>query len=174
MANHTPPPGDPVPPGDPYAAPKVPPHDPVSGNPYASGPPPAGGMPPHQQGYPGQPGHPGPYPPAGPPLSPGDERTWSLVSHLSFFVLSVLGPLIVMLTMGKRSDLVRRQSVEALNFQLTMVIVMVVSIPLMFVIIGILTFFAAMVAGMVMSVIAAVQISNGVDYRYPLTLRMVT
>lgn len=161
MADHTPPPDDSVPSGDPYSsAPKVPPGQPSPGNPYTS-------QPPFGQ-------QPGPYPAGQAPLAPGEERTWVLVSHLSFFVLSVLGPLIVMLVFGKRSEYVRRQSMEALNFHLTVLIACVVSIPLMFVLIGFLTFFAALVYGMVMSVIAAVQISNGVDFRYPATLRLIS
>ena len=177
MANHTPPPDGPASSGDPYSAPKVPPQDPVAGNPYASAQPP-GGIPPYQA--PGQPGPhppqgmaPGPYPPGQAPLTPSEERTWALVSHLSFFVLSVFGPLIVMLTMGKRSHFVRTQAVEALNFHLVILIATAISVPLMFVLIGFLTLLAAVGYGAVMSVIAAIKISEGVDYRYPLTLRMV-
>lgn len=175
--NHTPPPDDSVPSGDPYAAPKVSPQDPVTNNPYASPPPggaPSGGVPPGGMPPYAQQGQPGGYPAVQPPLTPSEERTWALVSHLSFFVLSVIGPLIVMLTFGKRSQFVRTQAVEALNFHLTLLIVFLVSFPLMFVLIGFATFFAALVLGVVMTVIAAVKISDGVDFRYPVTLRMIT
>lgn len=173
MSHHTPPPDGPVPPGDPHhGTPKTPPPRPTPGNPYADSPPyqqpgdPYANQPP----YPQQPGH----PVAQPPLSPADERTWALISHLSFFVLSVFGPLIVMLVFGSRSEYVRRQSVEALNFHLTVAIALVASLPLMFLFIGFLTFAAALVYGMVMSVIAAVRLSDGADYHYPVTLRMIT
>lgn len=108
------------------------------------------------------------------PLRPDEERMWTMLSHLSFFVLSVLGPLIIMLTLGKRSELVRRQATEALNFHLVVLIVAVVSTPLMLILVGFLTFFAALIGGMAFSVIAAVQAYNGAEYRYPFTYRFVS
>lgn len=170
---HTPPPEDARPPGGPYGTPKTPPGQTAPGteNPYTTPP----QYPPHPQGSPYQQGpyQPG-HPAAQPPLAPGEERNWALAAHLSFFVLSVIGPLIVLLVFGKRSAFVRVQSTEALNFHLTLLIACLVSIPLMFLVIGFVTFFAALIYGMVMSVIAAVRISDGFDYRYPLNFRMVS
>ena len=94
--------------------------------------PPAGQQPPGQYGQPGQHGQPGrPYHydqpsqyGAGPTQ---DELTWGSAAHWSalvaaFVALAFLGPLIVMLTKGNESAYVRRQAVESLNFQLSILI----------------------------------------------------
>ena len=96
-----------------------------------------------------------------------------MLAHLSFFVLSIIGPLIIMLTKGKESAYVRDQSVEALNFHITMVIAVVVSFILIFVVIGIFTLIASFVAGVVFTIMAAVATNRGETYRYPVNLRLV-
>lgn len=129
----------------------------------------------------------GPRPPA--PLSPGDARTWSVLSHLSPILtvllgLSFLGPLVVYLVLRDRSDIVRRHSAEALNFQLSLLVYAVVGglatgilamvtfgiavVPLIFLVP------AAVVAVVVFMVIAAIRAGEDRDYRYPLTLRLVS
>jgi len=87
--------------------------------------------------------------------------------------LSFLGPLIVMVTQGNKSAWVRRQAVESLNFQLSMLIYAVVSAVLILVLIGIFLLIAVGLAALIMPIIASVKVSNGEDYRYPLTIRMV-
>ena len=66
-------------------------------------------------------------PPPGPRLGPGDERTWATAAHWSALVaacvaLAFLGPLVVLLAKGNESPWVRRNAVESLNFQLSMLI----------------------------------------------------
>ena len=62
---------------------------------------------------------------------------------------------------------------EALNFQLTMTLAALVSIPLMLVLVGFVTLMVSAVLMVVMPIVAAVRTANGVDYRYPLTIRFV-
>ena len=62
---------------------------------------------------------------------------------------------------------------EALNFQLTMTLAVLVSIPLMLILVGVVTLFVAATLMVVMPIVAAVRTVNGVDYRYPLTVRFV-
>ncbi|MGH8867607.1 MAG: DUF4870 domain-containing protein [Actinomycetes bacterium] len=167
------------------------PQQPGTPGPGAQPPPPAGApQPPPQSGPLGtppgaqQPGTPGPgaQPPPewgapgwGPSAaeSTSDERTWALLTHLSYFVIALIGPLIVMLTKGKESPFVRHHAVEALNFHLTLLIAVIVSALLIFVIIGIFTMIAALIVGVVYTIIAAIAASRGELYRYPLTIRMV-
>src|SRR5215831_6623584 len=99
-------------------------------------------------GYPGT-GHSGATPtqqdspsPAPQPLSASDERTWAIAAHLSSFVaayvaLGLLGPLTVMLIAGPRSAFVRRHAVEALNFNISVLIYVAVAAVLSLVLIGI-------------------------------------
>jgi uncharacterized protein len=98
---------------------------------------------------------------------------WALLAHLSYFVLAIIAPLIIMLTVGKTSPFVRRHSTEALNFHLSLLIYAVVSLVLIIVVIGIFLLIAVAVFGVVMTIIAAIKAAQGEDYHYPLTIRLV-
>jgi uncharacterized Tic20 family protein len=108
-----------------------------------------------------------------PPAQQSDETMWALLSHLSYFVLSLIGPLIIMLVCGDQRPYARAHAVEALNFHITVLIGVVASVILMFVIIGFFTFFAILIAGAVFAILATIKASQGEGYRYPLTLRLV-
>jgi len=114
------------------------------------------------------------YPGTQPPLSPSDERLWALLAHLSIFVLSIIGPILILVLLGPRSAFVSDQSKEALNFHITVLIAGVVSFLLCFVLIGFVLLPIVIVGSMVLGVIAALQANQGIPYRYPLTLRLVS
>ena len=140
-------------------------------DPFAAGPqaPPAQGYGPPPQGY----GPPQGWQPApGGPVS-SDDTTWALLAHLSYFVLGLIGPLVIFLVKKDSSPFVRQHSAEALNFHITIMLASIVSFVLMLVLIGFLTLFAVIIAGAVYSVIAAIAANRGQSYRYPLTLRLV-
>ena len=65
------------------------------------------------------------------------------------------------------------QAKEALNFQITVTIAMVISIILMIVIIGGILAPIVGVINLVFCIIAAVKANNGEAYRYPFTLRLI-
>jgi len=111
-------------------------------------------------------------------LSPGDERTWGMLAHLSallglFITIPFLGPLIVYLVYRDRSAYVRRQSAEALNFNISIAIYFIVSAILWLVIIGIFLSIALFVYWLVEVIIASVAANRGEEHRYPLTIRFV-
>jgi uncharacterized Tic20 family protein len=63
---------------------------------------------------------------------------------------------------------------ESLNFQITATIAALISIPLCFVLIGFLLLMIIGVGALVLSIMAAVKVSNGnYDYKYPFTLRLL-
>ena len=117
---------------------------------------------------------PPPYAGTEPPLSPADERLWALLAHLSIFVLSIIGPILILVLLGKRSAFVADQAREALNFHITVLIAGLVSFVLCFVLIGFVLLPIVIVGSMVLGVIAALQANQGIPYRYPLTLRLVS
>ncbi len=168
------PPAAPQPSGYPPPAPPPPPGYPP---PQAGYPPQQPGYPPQQPGYPPQ--QPG-YPPQQPGYPPQEDTTWSVLAHLTMPIslavglTFIFGPLLIMLIAGPQRPLARANAVEALNFQLTMLIGIIVSIPLIFVIIGILTLPIIIIGGIVLSILAAVAASRREVYRYPLTIRMVS
>ena len=137
------------------------PHDPLDASPENVAPPPPGYVPPAYAG-------------TEPPLSPSDERLWALLAHLSIFVLSIIGPILILVLLGTRSAFVADQAREALNFHITVLIAGLVSFLLCFVLIGFVLLPIVIVGSMVLGVIAALQANQGIPYRYPLTLRLVS
>ena len=130
-----------------------------------------------------------PYPPQGPMMRPDDERTWAGAAHWSALVgaavaLAFLGPLVVLMAKGNQSPWVRRNAVESLNFQLSMliygfvgtilgVVVAVVTLGIgLLLLVPLALAFAAV--WIVCTIIAAVKANSGEEYRYPLTIRMVS
>lgn len=113
------------------------------------------------------------------PLSAESERGWAVGTHLSSLVaayvaLGFLGPLTIMLTVGERSALVRRHAVEALNFNLSWLLYLVVAGVLCVILVGIPILVALGVAYLVCVVLATVEANRGGEYRYPLTIRFVS
>lgn len=166
-----------VPPQDPFEPARGDGPPPGQGAPQGYGPPQGSGPP---QGY-GPPGYGAPGfgpPPTSPPewgpRQGGEDVTWAVLVHLSFFVLGIIGPIVVMLTKGKESGWVREHAVEALNFHLTVLIASIVSGLLILVLIGIILLPVVIVGAMVLTVIAAVAASRGERYRYPMNIRMVS
>ena len=118
-------------------------------------------------------------PPSQPHGLTPDERTWGGAAHWSalvaaFVALAFLGPLLVMLVKGNESTWVRRQAVESLNFQLSVLVYAIVAFVLVFVLVGFLLLPLVGLFWLIFTIIGSVKASNGDDYRYPLTLRMVS
>ncbi|MGN0065674.1 MAG: DUF4870 domain-containing protein [Nocardioides sp.] len=106
-------------------------------------------------------------------MTPSDENTWSALGHFGGIILGFVAPLIVMLVKGPESPRVRSQAVEALNFQISMMIYMFVSAILTIVLVGIIGIIVFGLMLLICSILAGVKALNGEDYRYPLTIRMV-
>ncbi|MDV3437155.1 DUF4870 domain-containing protein [Stenotrophomonas sp. C2852] len=107
--------------------------------------------------------------------APADQRTMALAAHLLGIFTGFIGALIIWLInkddAGKA--FVTDQAKEALNFQITVTIAMVISIILMIVIIGGILAPIVGVINLVFCIIAAVKANNGEAYRYPFTLRLI-
>ena len=114
------------------------------------------------------------------PMSPASERQWSLFLHLSSFSSylgvpfgSIVGPLVMWLIKKDQSAYVDANGKEALNFHLSMLLYLIISIPLVFVGIGLITILVIPILEIVFTIIAAVKASEGQFYRYPLAIRMI-
>jgi len=119
-------------------------------------------------------------PPASPPpsggeqpLSQSDERLWAVLAQLSGILISFIGPLLVMLIFGPRSAFVKKESTEALNFQITVAIAYVIGFVLTLVVVGIFIVMAVWVVSLVFMILAALKNKDGVDYRYPVCIRFI-
>ena len=107
------------------------------------------------------------------PLSDSDARLWAMLGQLSGIILGFVGSLIIMLVFGPRSAFVKKESTEALNFQITVTIAYVVSFILTFILIGFVLFLAVWILNIVFCIIAGMKNNQGLEYRYPLTFRFV-
>ncbi len=155
-------------------SPQDPQHDPTRPDPTQQ--PPTGGYVPQPQ--PGPPGH--PVQPPGYAAAPtSEERTWALVAHVgtlvaAWFAMGFVCPLVIMLIKGNESPFVRRHAVESLNFQISLLIYLVVSAVLVLLVVGIFMLIALGIFALVVIIMATIAASNGQDYRYPLTIRLVS
>ncbi|MFZ8979465.1 MAG: DUF4870 domain-containing protein [Candidatus Nanopelagicales bacterium] len=115
-----------------------------------------------------------PVPPVGPqPMSDSDARLWAMLGQLSGILLGFIGPLIVMLVFGPRNAFVKKESTEALNFQITVLIGYLIGFVLTLIIIGIFVIIAIGIASIIFIIIAAIKNNQGIEYRYPVCIRFV-
>jgi uncharacterized Tic20 family protein len=105
-----------------------------------------------------------------------DDRNWGMIGHLSAlaafiapFLGGVLGPLIVYLVKRDQSAFAADAAKEALNFNITVAIGYAICGCLAIVFIGI----PLWIAWLVLVIVAGVRASEGVQYRYPATIRFV-
>ena len=107
------------------------------------------------------------------PMSDSDARLWAMLGQLGGIILGFIGPLIVMLVFGPRNAFVKKESTEALNFQITVLIGYLVSFVLLFVGIGLILLPIVLLFNLVFCIIAAMKNNQGIEYRYPINIRFV-
>lgn len=115
-----------------------------------------------------------------------DEKTWAALVHAAAFAGLViplfgflLGPLIVWLAKRDNLPLVDDQGREAVNFQLTMVLIALLGffvillgawliLPLFIPLGGLL-----LITNVILTIVATVQASEGKRYRHPVCIRFI-
>jgi uncharacterized Tic20 family protein len=108
-----------------------------------------------------------------------DARMWGMLAHLSALAGvaipfgSLIGPIVVWQIKKNEFPFADEQGKEAVNFQITAFIALVVSFMLMFVLIGFLLLTIVLIADLVFTIIAAVKANNGEHYRYPVSIRFI-
>ena len=114
-------------------------------------------------------------------MSPQDEKTWSVLAHLSVLLLLVglmpFGALLIWLIYKDRSEKVRFHALQALWYQIAWVVILVVysivAVLLSIVTLGIAAIvlvpiaFVIGVVPLIHGCYAAYQVSQGIEYRYP-------
>jgi uncharacterized Tic20 family protein len=117
-----------------------------------------------------------------PTISPGEERTWGMLGHVcaiaamvfSAGLLGFLGSLAIFVLFKDRGPFVRAHAANSLNVQITMLIWLIISIPLILALgLGLLTLFAAPIVAFVLHVVGAVKAYQGEWWNPPLTPRFV-
>ena len=114
-------------------------------------------------------------PPTPSGTAPQEDRTIGLLTHLSGIIAGFIVPLIIWLINKDKPEKswLTDQSKEALNFQITLLIVYVIGIILSVILIGALINLLAWIACIVFSIIAGLAANKGEAYRYPFALRLI-
>jgi uncharacterized Tic20 family protein len=125
-------------------------------------------------------GQPYPQATAVAPASGLSVNNWMMLCHLSALagllipsLGHLLGPLVVWLVKKDELPQVDVEGKESLNFQISMTIYMLISSALIWVLIGIPMLVIVALTDIVLTLIAATKASQGVMYRYPLTIRFL-
>ena len=107
------------------------------------------------------------------------ERNWAMLCHLSAFAMfffpfgGIIGPLICWLTRRDESSWVNINGKASLNFQLSMLLYIVLAIPLCFILIGIPIVMILGTLKVICVIIASVKAPKGELFRYPLVIPFI-
>jgi len=102
-----------------------------------------------------------------------DARTWAMLCHLLAIFTGFIAPLIIWLIKKDEDPFIDSQGKEALNFQITVAIAMVISGLLCFACIGFFLAPAVAIVDIVFCVLATIKVNNGQAYRYPVSIRFI-
>jgi uncharacterized protein len=128
-----------------------------------------------------------------PPLSPSDERTWSLLTHLLSMFFGFIPALVFYLIYKDRGPFVRAHSVTEWNFQLTLLIASFAGFlvafgsvfgsiavddggappPFGLFFLGYFLILGIDVLRIIFGIIASIAANRGQFYRYPIAIRFV-
>lgn len=102
------------------------------------------------------------------------DKTLGILVHIGGIFFSWLAPLVLFLVKKDSGDkFTIDNSREALNFQITVLIMYIGCFILSFVLIGIFLFWVVMLGNLILSIMAAVKASDGLVYHYPMTIRLI-
>jgi uncharacterized Tic20 family protein len=108
-----------------------------------------------------------------------DDRMWGMLCHIGgligvFFPPgNIIIPLVIWLIKKDQSWFVDDQGKEAVNFQISLTLYSIISAILIIVLIGLVLLGVLWLFGVIFSIIAAIKANEGVQYRYPLTIRFI-
>lgn len=114
-------------------------------------------------------------------LDPAQERQWGMIAHLAPLVamvfsagtLGFVGSIVIYIMYKDKGPFVRAHAANSVNVQIMTGIVLLVSLPLMLVLIGFITFPLAILVAFVLHIIGAAKANGGQWWQPPLTPRFV-
>ncbi len=117
--------------------------------------------------------------PAAPATPSGDATTFGMLCHLlalTGYIIpfgNIIGPLVVWMMKKNDSEFIDACGRDSINFQISILIYMIVAGILVLVVIGIPLLIALGIFNLVCVIIASIKAADGVRYSYPLTLRFL-
>jgi uncharacterized Tic20 family protein len=107
------------------------------------------------------------------------ERNWAMLCHLSAFAGfffpfgGIIGPLICWLSRKDESLWIDENGKASMNFQLSVLLYIVLAIPLCFIIVGIPIIMFLGLLKIICIIIASIKASKGEKFRYPLAIPFI-
>ena len=110
-----------------------------------------------------------------------EERQWAMIGHAAGAASLVvtggtagwLVPLIIWLIRRDQGGFAAEQAKEALNFQITTFLLVLIALPLMCIAVGFLIIWAIPICSLIFSIIGAVRTWEGEAYDYPINFRIL-
>ncbi|UCH10362.1 MAG: DUF4870 domain-containing protein [Fidelibacterota bacterium] len=110
-----------------------------------------------------------------------DACKWGMLCHLAALtgllgngLGFLIGPLVVWLFKKEDDPFIDDQGKEAVNFQITMFVALIVSALLMLVLIGFVLMIVVGIMMVVFTILGALKANQGELYRYPVSFRFIT
>ena len=107
------------------------------------------------------------------------ERDWAMFCHLTAFIgyffpfRGIIGPLICWMSRRNESVWVDINGKSSMNFQLSMLLYIILAIPLCIILIGIPIVIFLAIFRLVCIVIASIKASQGEVFKYPLSIPFI-
>lgn len=108
-----------------------------------------------------------------------EERQWAMLCHVSAMLMYVtvigglVAPFVIWLLKREEMPFVADQGKETVNFQITILLALAASIPLMLIFIGVVIFWGLLAFHFVITLVAAMKVTEGVAFRYPFCWRAI-
>ena len=96
------------------------------------------------------------------------DKTLPVLTHILTLVAGFIAPLIILLV--SKDENAKKHSKNALNWQFSLMIYLLISFVLMLILIGFLLFFALIILNLVFAIMAAVKAGNNELWKYPLAI----
>jgi uncharacterized protein len=106
-----------------------------------------------------------------------ETKTWAMILHLSLLsglvvpMAGLIVPIIIFIVKKESLPGLEPHAYTVFNWMISAVIYAVVSIVLMFILIGFLTMFALVILSIVFPIIGGIKASEGEVWPYPLSIR---
>ena len=102
-----------------------------------------------------------------------ESKNMAILCHLLSLFTGFIGPLILWIIKKDEDKWISNHAKEALNFQITIIILMITSAILAVIFIGILLWIVTCICDLLFCILACIAASKGEDYRYPVSLRVI-
>jgi uncharacterized Tic20 family protein len=109
-----------------------------------------------------------------------DVKMWGMLCHLAALAGligipfgNVIGPLVIWLIKKEVHPFIDEQGKKVLNFQISMMIYIVISILLMFFVIGFILLAGIAILNLIMIIMNSIKANNGEETNYPLSIQFI-